>query len=181
MDNSCLFIHKVSRWYSRHKQATWNCLGMMSIMPTVDFLGYPITFFLVLVPTSFFFLCFPFVLILFFDIPRRLPGLTEDGFPSILQISKHGVSIWTLAMDSIALSNDILLLGVSHKRGTEKEQEKRRKPVQRQRLFQRSRESSRSPSCPPIQVGDGMDRVFGRVWISCFDRTYGVWMIGVHT
>lgn len=67
----------------------------MIIMPTVDFLGYPITFFLVLVPTSFFFLCFPFVHI-FFDIPRGYPGLTEDGFPSILQISKRGISIWTL-------------------------------------------------------------------------------------
>ena len=142
MDNSCLFIHKVSRWYSRHKQATWNCLGMMSIMPTVDFLGCPITF-LVLVPTSFFFFCFLFVFI-FFDIPRWFPGLPEDCFPSIFQISKRGVSIWTSEWIQLLHLTTYWYLASRIKEGKKRNKKnKRRKPEQRQSLFQRAREKAR--------------------------------------
>ena len=143
MDNSCLFIHKVSRWYSRHKHATWNCLGMMSIMPTVDFLGYPITFLVLVQPTSFFSYVF-FLFLSFFDIPRRFPGLPEDGFPSAFQISKRGFSIWTLEWIQLLYITTCCYLASRIKEGKKRNKKnKRRKPEQRQRLFQRAREKAR--------------------------------------
>lgn len=69
-------------------------------------------------------------------------------------------------MDSIALSNDILLLGVSHKRGKEKKQEKTNEESQNSvkdsfNALERKLEVSILSTYPGRRWY--VDRVFGRV------------------
>lgn len=94
-------------------------------------------------PNLVLFLMFSFVFI-FFDIPRRFPGLPEDGFPSIFQISKRGVSIWTSEWIQLLHLTTYCYLASRIKEGKKRNKKnKRRKPEQRQSLFQRAREKAR--------------------------------------